>query len=85
MYGCGSIRERQLRHGCQRRNRAKDAFGGKLVQIRRGDFREALLVDVGHDLHSNRFELLGRLMLELGALGWEGNMISSSFVDAVMK
>jgi hypothetical protein len=85
MYGCGSILERQLRRGCQRRNRANDALGDKLVQIRRGDFREARLVDIGHDLHSNRFELLGRLMLQLGRLGWEGNMVRSPFVDEVMK
>src|SRR6202521_3344020 len=41
---------------------------GELVEIGIGDRGEAGFVDVGHDLHADRFQLLLRLMLKLDRL-----------------
>ncbi len=45
---------------------------GKLVQVRRGDLLKARFVDIGHDLHADRLQLVGRLMLQLERLGGLG-------------
>src|ERR1700687_4161263 len=42
---------------------------GKLVLQRSGDLDETRLVDIGHDLDADRFQLVRRLMLELDSLG----------------
>src|SRR3984893_5869787 len=69
--GNDEVKSINVEHLIDRPNQVLDFLGvrpellGELVEIGIGDRGEAGFVDVGHDLHADRFQLLLRLMLKL--------------------